>query len=203
MSSDYTPPRFEEDGFHCPFCGVYAHQNWYNVTVEGGFNDEEGPQETLSISSCENCDRFSLWIDGDIVYPRSVNIPLPLEEMPPEIKADFLEARTIVEDSPRAAAALLRLALQNLISLMGETDDILVNLENLKKRGLDAKIQTALQGVRMVGEGKVEPGKIDPEDDMETASVLFNLLNLIVDALIAQPRRVDEILDKFPEPEGD
>jgi hypothetical protein len=97
-----------------------------------------------------------------------------------------------------AAAALLRFALVNLISHLGEKDDVIINLIELKKRGLDAKIQTALQKVRVIGKDAVEPGMIDPKDDQETAGVLFKLLNIIVDTLIGQPKRVNEILERLP-----
>lgn len=198
MGSEHAPPRFKEEGFHCPHCGVYAHQHWYDVTLEGGSGDGTSPGETLSLCTCERCNRFSLWIDGEIIYPPTAAIPLPMEVMPAGIKEDYLEARRIADASPRAASAILRGALQKLISHLGEMEDTRANLENLANRGLDAKFQAALASVRMVGDDAVEPGKIDSRDDSETTMALFNLINLIVDALIAQPRRVDEILDKLP-----
>ena len=198
MSSEYTPPSFKEAGFHCPHCGVYAHQNWFDVTLEGG-SDDSG--ETLSLGTCEKCSRFSLWIDGEMIYPPSADLPLPRMEMPEEVRAVYLEARRTLDASPRAASALLRLAIRGLISHLGETEDIAENLESLNRRGLDEKIQIALQRVRMVGEGAVEPGMIDSGDGDETARVLFEILNLIVDALMVQPRRVDEMLGKLPERE--
>ena len=198
MSSEYTPPSFKEAEFHCPHCGVYAHQNWFDVTLEGG-SDDSG--ETLSLGTCEKCSRFSLWIDGETIYPPSADLPLPRMEMPEEVRAVYLEARRTLDASPRAASALLRLAIRGLISHLGETEDIAENLESLNRRGLDEKIQIALQRVRMVGEGAVEPGMIDSGDGDETARVLFEILNLIVDALMVQPRRVDEMLGKLPERE--
>jgi hypothetical protein len=122
-------------------------------------------------------------------------------EMPEEVREIYLEARRTLDASPRAASALLRLAIRELISHLGETDDIAENLEYLNKRGLDEKIQVALQRVRMVGEDAVEPGMIDSGDGEETARALFEILNLIVDALLVQPRRVDEMLGKLPERE--
>ncbi|MGD2141893.1 MAG: DUF4145 domain-containing protein [Candidatus Bathyarchaeota archaeon] len=198
MSSEYTPPIFEGDSYHCPHCGVYAHQSWYDVTLEGSSDNNEDPSETISISACENCERFSFWVEGVLVYPHSVDAPLPLDGMPEDIRAYYMEARSIVDDSPMAAAALLRFALVNLISHLGEKDDVIINLIELKKRGLDAKIQTALQKVRVIGKDAVEPGMIDPKDDQETAGVLFKLLNIIVDTLIGQPKRVNEILERLP-----
>jgi hypothetical protein len=199
MKSEYTPPRFKEEGFHCPHCGVFAHQHWYEITLEE--DSEKGKRSTgevLSVSTCERCDNFALWIDGEIIYPVSGKAPFPLDDMPDEIKREFLEARGILDGSPRSATALLRLALERLISHLGEKDDIIDNIENLRNRGLDAKFQKALHSVRMIGEEAVEPGQIDPGDDEETALILFNLMNLIVDTLITQPRMVDEILEKLP-----
>ena len=195
MSSEYPPPSFKEAGFHCPHCGVYAHQNWFDVALEGN-SDDSG--ETLSLGTCERCSRFSLWIDGEIIYPPSADLPLPRMEMPDEVKEVYLEARKTLDASPRTASALLRLAIRELISHLGETENIAENLEYLNKRGLDEKIQIALQRVRMVGEEAVEPGMIDVGDGEETARALFEILNLIVDALLVQPRRVDEMLGKLP-----
>jgi hypothetical protein len=198
MDSEYIPPSFKEEGFHCPHCGVYAHQNWFDVALEGG-SDESG--ETLSLGTCEKCSRFSLWIDGEMIYPPSANLPLPRMEMPEEVRAIYLEARRTLDASPRSASALLRLAIRELVTHLGETDDIAENLENLNKMGLDDKIQIALERVRMVGDGAVEPGMIDSGDGEETARALFEILNLIVDALMVQPRRVDEMLGKLPQGE--
>jgi len=195
MSAEHTPPSFKEAGFHCPHCGVYAHQNWFDVALEGGSDD---PGETLSLGTCERCDRFSLWIDGEMIYPPSADLPLPRMEMPEKVRGVYLEARRTLDASPRAASALLRLAIRGLIAHLGETDDISMNLENLSRRGLDEKIQVALRRVRMTGEGAVPPGVIDSGDGEETARALFEILNLIVDALMVQPRRVDEMLGKLP-----
>jgi hypothetical protein len=200
MGSDFTAPSFKKEGFHCPHCGVFAHQNWFDVALEGDSNDSG---ETLSLGTCERCSRFSLWIDGMMIYPPSADLPLPREEVPEEIRGIYLEARKILKASPRAASALLRLALQRLIAILGETEDISVNIKNLQKRGLDKKIQGALARVRMVGDDAVEPGIIDSRDDEETARGLFEILNIIVDSLIGQPRRVDEMLGKLPRRESE
>ena len=201
MKSEYVPPGFKGEGYHCPHCGVFAHQHWYDVTLED--DSEKGTSSAgavLSVSTCEKCSNFTLWIDGNIIYPVSGKAPLPLEDMPEETKKEFLEARSILDASPRSATALLRSALEKLISHLGENEDIIDSIENLKNRGLDAKFQQALHSVRMIGEEAVNPGQIDPGDDEETALILFNLTNLIVDILITQPRRVDEILEKLPGP---
>lgn len=200
MRAEYTPPGFKAEGFHCPHCGVFAHQDWYEVSLEEDVGIETAASdEKLTLSQCENCKKHAVWIDEKLIYPVSSTAPFPLEDMPEEIKRDFLEARNIVDVSPRSAAALLRLATQRLIWHFGEGGEAIdEGIENLKKKGLDVKFQRALDSVRMTGEEAVPPGQIDSGDNVEVAMILFNLLNLIVDALITQPRKVDEILEKLP-----
>jgi hypothetical protein len=127
---------------------------------------------------------------------------MPQEDMPDEAKDDFMEARDVLDASSRSATALLRLALQKLIWHLDEGGEAVDDsIENLKRKGLDAKIQKALNSVRVIGAEAVPPGQIDPRDDIETALILFNLVNLTVNSLITQPRKVDEILEKLPNSE--
>lgn len=61
------------------------------------------------------------------------------------------------------------------------------------------RIQKALDIVRVIGNEAVHPGQIDLRDDTETASKLFNVINLIVDTMITQPRSIDELFQSLPE----
>lgn len=200
MSENYTPPSFKEAGFNCPHCGVFAHQEWYEVSLEEKLGLEDvSPSEKITLSQCEKCSKYAVWINEEMIYPYASDVPLPLEDMPEGVKSDYLEARRLVGESPRSAAALLRMAIHDLITQLGESEeDIDESVENLKKKGLEEKMERALESVRVIGDEAVPPGQIDTRDDAETASILFNLLNLIVEALITQPRKVDELLEKLP-----
>ncbi len=199
--SKYVRPQWKRDAFNCPHCEAYAKQDWFDAaggekrkgSLHGFFND-------LSVTVCYRCGEYAVWHNVKIIYPISSNAPLPSEDMPEDIKSDFGEARNIVNSSPRAACALLRLALQNLMPHLEEkgknlNDDI----GSLVKKGLPVKIQKALDSVRVVGNNAVHPGEIDLKDDMETAISLFGLLNMIVEVIITQPRKVEEIFNKLPE----
>lgn len=61
------------------------------------------------------------------------------------------------------------------------------------------KIQKVLDSVRVIGNNAVHPGQINLKDDRETAILLFELVNMIVEFTITQRKRVDAIFDKIPE----
>jgi len=204
----YIAPKFLGDGFHCPHCGVYSHQGWYkDITGITPVNDQTFRAlgsilnlKGLFVSSCIKCGNYGLWFNGDMIYPTSSVAPLPDAQMPDDVLIDFLEARMIVNVSPRASAALLRLALQKLMVNLGEKGDNLnEDIGNLVKKGLPEKVRQALDIVRVIGNEAVHPGEIDLKDDLETAHALFELLNMIVDSMITQNLRIQEMYSKLPE----
>jgi hypothetical protein len=69
----------------------------------------------------------------------------------------------------------------------------------LVKRGLPQKIQKALDSVRVIGNNAVHPGYLDLKDDTQTAIALFDLVNFIVDVMIVQEKKVDNLYDRIPQ----
>lgn len=64
---------------------------------------------------------------------------------------------------------------------------------------MPAQAQQAFDVVRVVGNNQVHPGVLDIRDDQDIAISLFDLVNLIVEVMIAQPSRVDALFAKLPE----
>jgi hypothetical protein len=134
-----------------------------------------------------------------MVYPVGSPAPLPNADLPDDVKADYLEASSIVQLSPRAAAALLRLAVHKLImSLGGAGKSLSDDIGSLVHTGLLPTIQQALDVVRVVGNNAVHPGELDLRDDMETATQLFHLVNIIAEYMISVPKQVQTAFGNLP-----
>ncbi len=156
--------------------------------------------ENVWVARCYSCSDISFWIYNQLIWPRRGEAPLPNADLPPDVRQDYEEASTILDLSPRGAAALLRLGIQKLCAFLGEKgksidDDIAA----LVRKGLHLRVQQALDVVRVIGNNAVHPGQIDLRDDRATAEKLFGLVNLIAEAMIEQPRHIEELYKTLPE----
>lgn len=206
--SENDTPKFLLDGFHCPNCKAWTQQEWYFMRHETYWqpNQKTGRISKFYIAKClkPSCGKISIWtseneVSGSMVYPGETTAPLPIEQMPNDVKEIFEEARQIFEKSPRAAAGLLRLSIQILVPHLGENEKNLNQaIGNLVKKDLPEIIQQALDSLRVIGNNAVHPGQIDVNDDRDTALSLFLILNTIIDRTIVQEKRISEIYEKLP-----
>lgn len=135
-----------------------------------------------------------------MLEPLGASAPLPHPDMPEEPRADFVEARGIIDISPRGACALLRLALQRLMQAVGQSGQNLnEDIGRLVRAGLDPGVQEALDALRVIGNNAVHPGELDLRDDRDTANALFETLNFIVEQLITRPKKLQSLYSKIPE----
>lgn len=204
----YKPPTFKGSSFNCPHCSAYAHMQWENLL----FHSHGVHLTNAFVVICRHCGVRSYWLgsskdlagnyeQGQMVYPTVQSAPLPHAEMPPEIKSDYEEARNISSQSPRAAAALLRLCVQKLCKELGEPGkNINEDIGSLVKKGLPIEIQQALDIVRVVGNNAVHPGAISHEDVASVCSTLFDLVNYIVEDRIARPKKLSAMFSSLPQP---
>jgi hypothetical protein len=196
----YFPPSSGEQSFHCPYCGVYAYQSWLNVHLylnSQHINLREG--NDLKLALCGRCQSASIWFRETMIVPDGGSAPLSHPDMPADVKVDFDEARGIVARSPKGAAAMLRLGIQKLVSDLGENgSDLNTAIGNLVKKGLPSQVQKALDTVRVIGNEAVHPGQIDLNDKPELAMVLFDLVNIIVEEMIAKPKMIAALYNSLP-----
>lgn len=148
----------------------------------------------LSVATCSSCNNFTLWVNEEIVYPKKTIIPPPNDDLDKDIKALYIEASTILIDSPKGSTALLRLALQKLLKQVGKSGKNINNdIKELVSEGLSPIIQQALDLVRVIGNNAVHPGEIDLDDNAEIAEKLFSILNFIAYELITKPKELESL----------
>jgi len=199
MDIPYKPPDFKAAAFNCPICNAYSHQDWSQLFYATGKGNYAVISD-LEWARCVNCKKYSLWISGQMVYPEESGVQPPNPDLEDAIQEDYLEAKGIVNKSPRGAAALLRLCIQKLCIQLGEKGkNIDDDIAALVGKGLPSRIQQALDIVRVIGNNAIHPGQIDIKDDRDTAFKLFKLVNLIATVMITEPKEVEELYGTLSE----
>jgi hypothetical protein len=145
------------------------------------------------------CSGETLFYEDEFRWPASLIGPPAHDRLPEEIRQTYEEAREIGGRSPRAAAALLRLALQQLVRQLGHDDNVNTAIGKLVEDGLPDRIQKAMDVLRVVGNYAVHEGAILGDDDAQTVNSLFKLINVVVEDRIATPDNIDELYDLLPE----
>lgn len=155
--------------------------------------------DNIHFSKCYNCNKIAVWLHGNLIFPNEKTGENPNPDLPEEIIRDYEEARSILGESPRGAAALLRLCVQKLCIHLGERGkNIDDDIASLVSKGLNPLVQKSLDIVRVIGNEAVHPGVIDLYDDRDTATQLLYLINSIADQMISHPKHVEALYEKLP-----
>ena len=195
----HYPPTHNHDQFNCPYCNVFAAQRWTDIIGRSwGTEPIHIKRATVEVSICVHCRNPTFWLNEKIIYPPMHAAPPANNDLPDSVKVVYDEASAIANQSSRAACALLRLAIEILLKELGETGTINDGIKNLVKKGLDQRIQQSLDIVRVTGNNAVHPGEI-VFDDITNVQTLFQLINIIADVLITQPKQTQELYDNLPE----
>ena len=122
----YIQPQNNAKSFTCPHCGTVSQMIYFGVSWKkdkSRWNLATENASYMHVAICQNCDRPIIWIDDEYVYPEIIGIEANAD-MPEAVKALYNEAAIIYNKSPRAACALLRLAVERLCNELGETGSI-------------------------------------------------------------------------------
>ena len=189
----YVKPAFQQESFTCPHCNCFSQHEWRYISRPGG--SVEQPDSWVT-SWCLRCKQYCFWKDQSLVWPLKSGIMDPIDGCPEKIRSVYNEARQVFPRSPRASAALLRLAIQMICVELGlPGKELNSDIGTLVKNGLSAQIQQSLDLVRVVGNNAVHPGQIQIEESKEEIEKFFGLVNLIVDVLIVQPTKITAMYD--------
>lgn len=215
MADRFYPATFLEQKFHCICCGVYAKQAWSTLKADGyrvtqgrvpavailpkvSYFSESLP-DAFSVSKCDHCSNITIWLDKKIIHPRKTAVELPNDDLSAEIKELYNEAALVLNDSPRAAAALLRLALQLLLaSLGGKGKSIDTDIKYIVAGGVDPQVQKAMDIVRVFGNNGAHPGEIQLNEGPDLVKSMFELINFIASKMITSKREIDDLFESLP-----
>ena len=154
----------------------------------------------LNLSQCFACDGISIWLHERLLHPVNKAGPQPHQDLPDHIRPDFEEARAILDQSPRGAVALLRLAVEKLCDHLGaKGSSIDKKIGDLVSRGLNPRVQQALDSVRVIGSQAVHPGELNLKDDRDTGEKLLRIINMIVERMIKDEREAEELYSSLPQ----
>ena len=190
--------------FTCPHCGVLSSHEMLGDRLSPQRASQTSKRRDtwangLYLLACVGCGEHTVFFKKRMVYPTNPTGPAAIDGMPEEIRTDYEEGR-IADASPRAAAALLRLAVQKLCKLLGEGGkNINDDIASLVKKGLSVEVQRALDIVRVIGNNAVHPGQIDLEDSPQTCQQLFALVNMITDRMLVEPKQLEELYLSLPQ----
>jgi hypothetical protein len=200
----YAPNKFRTSAV-CPSCGVRAqfelgHSSKF-VAQEDGASATLYINNAVTVAKCEACKRAAIFFLGRQIHPPSSGaVPRPHADMPESVRPDYQEASDILDLSPRAAAALLRLAVEKLCPELGATEsDLNASIAELFASGkISSQLKEALDTLRVIGNECVHPGQIDLNDNRDPALALFNVMNFIIERAISEPQKIKEIYGMLP-----
>jgi Domain of unknown function (DUF4145) len=202
----YKPPQFKSTEFNCPLCNVYSEQRWRDSTCvlngSGLIVNYDRTLENVWFAICSHCKKYTVWIDGKMIHPQVDGSPPPHHDMPSDVKENYVEARRIVSLSPRSAAALLRISVEELVyDILGieKGKDLNESIGILVKKGLPIRMQQSLDYLRVTGNSAVHPLGLIDTDDYNTTISLFELINLVVDVMITSRTKVKSYYDSLPQ----
>lgn len=203
MSKNYIEPKKDLLSYTCPHCNTISQidskTHTFEKDVKSYMNGTPTYVSVMTIHRCQCCGKKIIWIGDNYIYPDIVAEEAN-PDMPESVEQLYNEAGLIYNKSPRAACALLRLAVERLCNELGEKGDINKNIGALVEKGLPKSVQKALDVVRVVGNKAVHPGQISFDvDDKGTATMLMHLINIIVQRMISEPKEIDSLYQGLPE----
>ncbi len=208
---DPSPPKFRAGSFTCPHCDAICQQIWAKCDAFGDDGSEFDPG--IFVTTCFVCEKRVIWRlvhrrsasstklyeDAEIIWPAGTGTAPPRHsDMPENVSQLYSEAASVSETSPRSAAALLRLALELLLTdLYPQATTLNGMIAAAAASGLPDQVTNMMDIMRFSGNENIHAFR--PDDGAADAATMFLLLNVVVERLIALPNQVENLFDALPE----
>ncbi len=165
----------------CPHCKVAFHEDW-TLVGDSAISSDGTNAIGIQYDICPECDEPIIKVlrgpveeqdfiadENDeliiseqmIVYPHSNEIGLS-EDIPEKYKEDFVEALALVNQSPKASAALSRRLLQNLLTEVAKIKRASLSIqieEFCSRKDIPSIIAESVDAIRLVGNFAAHPMK--------------------------------------------
>lgn len=185
-------------GYKCPYCGEVTPDEISSYSDNGDiyFHEESYPRKGhlfWSMKKCAMCKKLSFSIfGGDSDWGTNVYLSYPPDNVkafpdyvPEAVRIDYMEARTILQQSPKAAATLARRCLQGMIHDFWDIHEKNLNAEITSLKGKIPSLQwKAIDSLRKIGNiGAHMESDVDRiiDVDPQEADKLLTLIEFLVD----------------------
>ncbi|WP_158582913.1 DUF4145 domain-containing protein [Lysinibacillus yapensis] len=175
----------------------------------GGIRNPDGSEPNfhfdwhLELSYCTHCHNYTIWENKKIIFPYTTELPQPHEDMLEDVRGIYIEAMNVFKHSPRAAAALLRLAIELMIPQLEDYQIKKSSINNmigeLVQKDIPEHVQQGLDSIRVYGNEGIHPGEIDLTDDESIVLFLFELINIMVEELITKKKKIKSFYENLPQ----
>jgi len=186
----------------CPHCLHAIHIKWGSKLLGSDIDY----QWFANWGICPNCEKSIITLTGNkdgigtseteiLVYPKGYS-RTPLDPVVPSIYSlDYQEACKVLQDSPKASAALSRRCLQNLLRDVGNVKPSNLSKEIdevLKFKSLPSQLADAIDAIRNIGNFAAHPIKSNNsgaivEVEAGEAEWLLDVLEGLFDYYFVQP----------------
>jgi hypothetical protein len=197
----YVYPEFSKSVFTCTSCGAVSIQKWSTRVQLVGIHELPTTITSLQASWCETCSKIALWdvAEKHLVYPPRAAVPIASLHLPAEVRDAYEEAAKVHPLSPRAAAALLRLALQQLLRTLGKPGkELYSEIGELVADGLPPLVENAMDVIRHHGNDGIHSDTSAAKEDPDGVVGLFFVVNSIGDLLVGAAGRIQRLHGQLP-----
>lgn len=192
----------------CPHCAVEIHNSFTEDWIQNGrIGSENGTVTSWSTRAmeCPACEKAIIFLrkyqggalrTESMAYPRGSVRPKAPPQLPQHIAEDFDEAGLVLDDSPKASAALSRRCLQAVLRDKGYPQhDLAKQIDAvLASKTLPSSLAANVDAIRNIGNFAAHPikdtnsGAILPVEDHE-AEWNLDVLEGLFDYYYVQPAR--------------
>jgi hypothetical protein len=144
----------------------------------------KGPGEEVNASAGEQADEAANEAQEGVA---DVQQSTEKEAAGDDIAEDFEEAAAILNKSPGAAAALMRLCIQNMMPLLTEQGKNLdENMFALVRKGLEVEIQESMDMLQVLRKNPFQASYFEKKEDEEVATKFVKVLKGIMERRMLQ-----------------